>query len=193
MRKTVGVSLLLIFMAGIAHSSSFITLNKGSLNNSMVAPKPAAKNIATYGPSINDCARISCPSAEKMDRLARKGTNVMKISGGEVEFAPKVFAPMPKPKDIKESDMLAALSQHKEIGAQNNSAISAVTGQLPDAFKTGPLPNGTIQDNIAGVDTEYLPDIARGFEQELSSNNDDPIVLLENVSFENMQNLTKAY
>lgn len=204
MRKYILAAVSFAFMSSIAHGGSFIVMDKAPSQNSSIQAREASTIFDLYGPAANECVGESCPSQKELERLARKGTTVMKVSGGDIQMLDNVFAPIPKPaeqaskpKEVSTADEPKIVSLQDDMELREIPAISEEIAfespdGMPDEFKTGPLSNGDIQADVAGVDTEFLPDLEPQFETELLSSIDDPAIALENVSSTSMEALSNA-
>lgn len=197
MRKFIIASISLASMTGIAYGGSFIVLDQAPSQDSAIVAPDTNTIFELYGPSANDCQKVSCPSQDELERLAKKGTTVMKVSGGDIMVLDNVFAPVPKANGEKavEDEIIVISADEAIMGTENDLTVeTAAMSQdgLPDTFKTGPLPNGEIQADVAGVDTEYLPDLEPEFEPEFTASIDDPAIVLENVSASSMEALSGA-
>lgn len=200
MRKLILATVSLTCVFGMAHAGSFLTLGQSSSHNSAVKAEKSTTIFELYGPSASDCSKVSCPSQKDLEKLARKGTTVMKVAGGDVAMFDNVFGAMPKPqieKIDKKADKPDAMSEKISVQESAPDAIEPeLVLQAPesaiDGFKTGPLSDGSIQPDIAGVDTEFLPDLEPEFEPEFASSIDDAAGALGGLSASSMEALNNA-
>lgn len=142
MRRFLLVSCVFTFCTGTVYSSSFVTLDVATQSASTIKIETQSNGFDLYGPSGPNCDGPDCPTMAELERLARKGVSVLKISGGDVSELNNVF-PIPPQKELA-----------------NNLEMQ------PDNYKTGPLPDGLEQEAVLGVETELLPDITPEFEPE---------------------------
>ena len=214
MRKFVLASMTLALTVSMSHADSFVWLDQTTSKQSMIDLQAKTSTFDLYGPSISDCSRFSCPSPKELDIMARRGTNVMKVSGGDIQMFDKIFAPMKKkttqPEMVKAEETGAKFGDDMvlktasieptssvepislEFGAEP-IALNEMPNEMPvDGYKTGPMPNGEKQADIAGVDTEFLPDITPDFEPEFAASIDEPSIVLENLSGDSMSALSNA-
>lgn len=146
MRRLLLVPCVLALFTNSVLGNSFVTMDTATQSKSTLVLEAKTSSFDLYGPAGPNCVGPDCPTMKDLERIARRGVNVLKISGGDVSELGNIFPIPPKEDADKTAEM------------------------MPDNFKTGPLPDGATQDMVAGVETEFMPDIVPEFEPELTSN-----------------------
>lgn len=173
MRRLLLVPCALVMCTSSVFSSSFVTPNITTQSQSTLVLEAKTSSFDLYGPTGPNCKGADCPTMADLEKIAKRGVNVLKISGGDVSQLDNVFPIAPK-KDM----------------ASN-------TEMKPDNYKTGPLPDGEKQQASMGVETELMPDMTPEFEPEFAIelrtiDSEEDVELRVNASDESIATLINA-
>lgn len=143
---------------------------------SLVIMSPKGGDFDVLGPKGPYCIGPECPTEADLDAIAKRGTQLMKISGGRITPTRRVYI---QPHRLESKPQI-------------------------DDLRTGPSNQLPVMDMSVGVQTELMDDLIPEFEPEFASNTSDPLTrgafdaealdmeLLEALSASNLEALSNS-